>query len=569
MEHLTGNRLNMPILPVTLNAKAGSCGTATACLLIAFTALYCTFQPVVRMALPVSHDIGFHLFQAGQFAGALGSGTIIPHWLGGANNGYGSPNFIFYSPLSYYFAASLNLLVGSIPVSMVISTWSAFFFSGIAMSCAAARLSGREGGLFAAILYQVLPFHLLDLYARGTFAELFAFAWFPLVILCTHGIFTAPVKRAYFSGLSLSYAGLILTHLVSGFIFTWVLGAYLLFNYHLHKDGKAFRLALFALAVGLGLSSFYLLPAVLERSFVHIDYIVKCSVGDYRQNFLFLLDGLTQGLRDFRLMLHAATLLELALFLALVLALSRNVKKKDLSQHSFFIMLFLIAFFLTIPLSQPVWGLVPGLPTLQFPWRWISMMELSLCFLLGRFISLREAGPGAVSGRWSRTVFYCLGATLLVSLVIVVRSDKTHPKDYAGYSVALEYTPKTVSDPDQLLAQKHVRVVTLSGVASSAISKWDAERRSVEVNALTPSMLRIGTSFYPGWEAEVDGVKTPVGIEKQSGAMLVRVPQGRHTLTLNFVDTPVRRLAKYLSLLSLATLLLYCLRQYVIGGFND
>lgn len=558
MDHLTEKRLNMPSLPVTIISKAGSCKTATACLLLAFTALYCAFQPLVRLALPFSHDIGFHLFQADQFASALGSGTMIPRWVAGSNNGYGSPNFIFYSPLSYYFVALLDLPVGSIPVSMVISTWFAFFFSGIAMFTAVARISGREGGLFAAMLYQVLPFHLLDLYARGTFAELFAFAWFPLVILCAHGIFTTPRKRGYMIGLSLSYAGLILTHLVSGYVFTFVLGAYLLFNYLLNKDGKAFRLALFAMLGGLGLSSFYLLPAIYERQFVQIDYIVNCRVGDYRQNFLFLFHDLTAGLHDFRLMLHAAAILELALFLSLMMVLWGTLRPPPrVSQHAFFKMLFLISFFLTTPLSRPLWELIPGFAALQFPWRWITMMELSLCFLIGRLFSAEDVRHVVTSSPRNRAVYYSLAAISLVSLLIIVRSNKTYTEEFAGFPVAREYTPTSVSDLDKLLAEKREQVSTLSGVAFPGIREWHAELRVVEVNASTPALLRIAIFYYPGWEAEVDGGNVPIGIEKQSGVMLIGVPQGVHTLTLRFVDTPFRRFAKSVSLLSVLTLFLY------------
>lgn len=563
MDSLPKKRPDMQSLLGTIIYKASSCRTATAYILLAFTAFYCTSQPLIRQALPVAHDMGFHLFQADQFASALGSGAMIPRWVAGSNNGYGSPNFIFYSPLSYYFVASLNFIVGSIPLSLIMSIWFSFFLSGIAMFGAVRRVSGREGALVAAIFYQILPFHLLDLYARGSFAELFAFVWFPLVFLCAHGIFTAERKAAFVCGLSLTYGGLILTHLVSGYIFTFVLCAYLAFNYLLYRDRKAFCLALFALIAGLGLSSFYLLPAIFERKFVQIDYIVKCHVGNFRQNFLFLLDGLQHGLSDYRLMLHAVTVLDLVLFLSLVMVLPATRKEKNrVSQHHFFMALFLFAFFLTLPLSGSVWELVPGFAALQFPWRWITLMELSLCFLIGRLFSAEDARPVVTSAPGNRAVYYSLAAILLVSLLIIVRSNKTYTEEFAGFPVAREYTPTSVSDLDTLLAKKQEQVSTIAGIASSDVRKWHAELRGVEVNASTPAQLRIGTSYYPGWEAEVDGGDVPIGIEKQSGAMLIGVPQGVHTLILKFVDTPFRRFAKCVSLISVLTLFLYAAFNY-------
>lgn len=552
------SRYCMRNLLSTIIYKAGSCATAVVVLCLALTATYCSSQLLLRQALPVAHDMAFHLFQAGQFADAVGDGTLLPRWAAGSNNGHGSPNFIFYSPLSYYFAALLKFMVGSLPLSLVISIWFSFFFSGIAMFRAAVRLSGRGGALPAAVFYQLLPFHLLDLYARGTFAELFAFTWFPLIILCAHRVFTAENKAPFVCGLSLSYGGLILTHLVSGYIFTFVLALYLAFNYLIHRDKRAFSEALFAQVAGLGLSAFYLLPAVFERKYVQIDYIVSCQVGDFRRNFLFLIADLQQGVSDYRLMLHAAAVLELVLFLSLVLALPANREEnRRMSPHHCFMALFLFAFFLTIPLSGPIWELIPGFATLQFPWRWLSVMELSLCFLMGRVFCSREECPVGTSPPGGRLLMYSLSAILLVSLVIIGKSDKTHPAAFAGYPVAREYTPTAVADLGKLLAEKKEQVSTVSGVAASAVRRWHAERRVVEVNAATPALVRIATSYYPGWQAEVDGLGVPIGIENRSGAMLIGMPQGRHTLTLNFVDTPVRRLAKYLSLFSLATLLLY------------
>lgn len=559
MDGLIPNCPKKHTLPGGIFAKAGSCKTSTAYLLLVFTAFLCTFQPMIRQALPASHDIAFHLFQADQFAGALASGTAIPHWVAASNNGHGSPNFIFYAPLSYYVTAIFDLVAGSVPASMIATIWLSFFLSGIGMFHAASRIAGREGALIAAFCYQILPYHLLDLYTRGTFAELFAFPWFPLIFLCAHGIYTAGGRKGHFViGLSLAYASLILTHLVSGYIFTFVLFAYLAFNYLLYKSAKDLRLALFAMFAGLGLSSFYLLPAAIERKFVHIDFIVKCHVGDYRQNFLFLPQGYKEDLHDFYFLLHSMTILNFVLFLSLVIALVRFRKKgRAMSQHHFFMALFLSAFFLTTPLSGPLWATIPGFATLQFPWRWISMMELSSSMLIAALLSAGKEHPAAPATAATRAVCYCLTAITAVSLLIVAKSNLGHETRAGIYVVAREYTPASVVDLKKLLVQKQERVATVAGAASSEIRKWESERRVVEVRATTTALIRIGTSYYPGWKARLDGGKVGIDVEKQSGDMLIRVPEGAHILTLDFLDTPLRLMSKAISLATLMTLLLY------------
>jgi hypothetical protein len=63
--------------------------------------------------------------------------------------------------------------------------------------------------------------------------------------------------------------------------------------------------------------------------------------------------------------------------------------------------------------------------------------------------------------------------------------------------------------------------------------------------------LRISTFYYPGWTALINGREIPIGIEKDSGAMLLGLPSGGNTVLLEFRNTPLRRAAGWVSILSL------------------
>jgi uncharacterized membrane protein YfhO len=56
--------------------------------------------------------------------------------------------------------------------------------------------------------------------------------------------------------------------------------------------------------------------------------------------------------------------------------------------------------------------------------------------------------------------------------------------------------------------------------------------------------------YYPGWKAIIDERNTHILIEKISGAMLIKVPEGDHILTLKFEDTTLRHFSKVISLVS-------------------
>ena len=80
-----------------------------------------------------------------------------------------------------------------------------------------------------AILYQILPFHMCELYLRGSFAALFAYIWFPLILLLLFKLCTAKRPAVNMLCLSLAYAALIMTHLASAYMFSLAAGIILVF----------------------------------------------------------------------------------------------------------------------------------------------------------------------------------------------------------------------------------------------------------------------------------------------------------------------------------------------------
>ncbi len=525
--------------------------SAAACALLAVTAFCITLPMFVYKSLPDSYDILVHFFQADQFSRAMQDGLCYPRWVLDSNNGYGSPNFVFYAPLSYAFVALLRHFFPPL-LSFITAIWFSFFLSGLAMLLAATQMFGKRAGLVAAFFYQIMPFHLLDLYERGGSAELFGFVWFPLVLYFLHYLKRGGGRRA-FLGLSLTYAGLIFTHLVSAFMFTFVMGLSVIYALLTADRKVCATYAILALLLGLGLSSVFLVPAALEQKFVQIDYITKCVVGNYRNNFLSVLD--IPRLDGLQFWMRIYTIMEILFFLVIILVISAGKRgMKDAKERNLYVFLFPVALFLTTPLSEFIWATVPGLPMLQFPWRWLSMAEVSLAFLVGAVFSAR--GPFTT---WQdlkkRMVAYALLLFVIGSIDIVASSTRI-PSSYYGSVISLkEYTPIWVKDRQKILSElKHQKVSLLTGNAALNINLWKSEDRTILANALTPSLIRVATFYFPGWEARIDGSPVPIKVEDITGAMLLDIPAGRHELTLRFADTPVRHYAAIVSLVSLFAL---------------
>ena len=150
------------------------------------TSFCCILPKIINQGLPYAHDTIFHIFQADQFSVSLSEGNFYPRWVPDSNNGYGSPNFIFYSPFSYYLLAGIKLFSPSIIIAMIVGIWLGFFLSGITSYIATKKLYGGKASILPSVLYQLLPFHVWHIFIRGSFAEFFAYIWFPLIFLYLH-----------------------------------------------------------------------------------------------------------------------------------------------------------------------------------------------------------------------------------------------------------------------------------------------------------------------------------------------------------------------------------------------
>jgi len=527
-----------------------------------FVSLLITYNLFSSITLPVSHDIIFHVFQADQFDRALKSGATIPRWALNSNNGYGSPNFIFYAPLSYYAISAIHSIGPSLLSSLKVVIWLGFFLSGLTMFTALNKISSSRGSLPCAILYQILPFHVVDLYCRGTLAELAAFIWFPLIIMYVHDLFQAKGSKTIGIRLSLSYAGLILTHLVSGFIFTLVIGAYFLFNCIQLKDYYTTVRTFFFLLIGLGLSSFYLIPSIFERQFVQLDYLFKyAQIGTYKDNFLFM----STRIDNFNLLLDFIVILYVMIFIVLLVRLWKIKNWQSHIHNPFFIYMFPVVFVLMTPLTKPLWDIFPGFATLQFPWRWISMLEVALCFVL-HSLCFNIGTKFTWEYPLNRLLVYLLGTVLVVSCSIVATKHFYSLKDIERVTVfdhseinnnlPREYTPIAVTALEELLASgRSEKLSVLSGIAVPRILEWQPEQRTIIINASTPAQLKVGLFYYPGWSASLDGSNIPIKIQNGSGATIIDIPDGNHILTLRFTDTLLRQNSKYLSLFFLIVVL--------------
>jgi hypothetical protein len=510
--------------------------------ILAIVPLIITLPLFLSNGIIASYDIFFHFVWSEQFHHTFTEGVLYPRWVD-TPFGYGSPTFIFYAPLSFYVISLMNVLTMSHIMSIKIAICLSFFLSGLTMYLFVKKMSGQNAGLISGIFYQLIPFHISELFLRGSVASHVAFIWFPLILLFIREIFIGK-KLSSIAFVSLAYAGLILTHLVSAFMFTFVMIGYGLYLFFIQKRKGLIRM-FYAMAFGIGLSSVYLIPVIFERGFIHAEFL---TIFNYRDNFLFSYKSLTEEPQN-----------RIAITDTMFLVASFVLFRKDLFtiRNTFFVSLLIISLFLTTSLSSFSWKYIPGFSNLQFPWRWLIFSGLSVSVLAGNlFGNHKEKALKAKYIIFLPTIIATLIVLFHISFSNHEQIDKwrTHSNIFSPR----EYRPIWVKNYNKILPATE-KVTIINGNGLVVIIDWKSNQRIVSTDGKTALKLKFSTFYYPGWKTKIDNKQSSIMVNGDSGSIIVEVPEGKHKVELIFDDTSVRYYAKVVSIISLIVVSSLCL----------
>jgi len=226
-----------------------------------FATLGVLFVLPAAFAAPMTHDsFWIDVNWSQQFTALLREGNPYPRWLPSSYGGLGSPAFYYYAPLSFYLAGLFGLIGLPTYGALLAAFAAAWVASGVTMH---AWLKGRAHAPVAgALLYMVLPYHVMDFYGRGALAEFCAFAIAPLVAL---GVRHA-MERKKSAPLACAYTALVLTHLPTAVIVSVLLIApYALWS--ARANPRQLLAVARGIALGLAAAAIYLIPALTLQSY--------------------------------------------------------------------------------------------------------------------------------------------------------------------------------------------------------------------------------------------------------------------------------------------------------------
>ncbi len=356
-------------------------------------------------------DSSFHMLWAQQFLNSLRSGLLYPQWVSDANLGCGNATFIFYPPFTLFSYAAISLITDDMLTILNISVLIGMICSGLAMYFFGRMYMERPAAFFAAVLYMALPYHLIDLFTRSALAEFWAFAWIPAVCY-----FTVKVEesRGHFMWLSLSYAGLLLTHLPSALLFTPFLLLFSIVVLAKESNLKSLLRRLAALFLGLGLSSFYLVPALAERGNVNFKVLTADRWFRIGSNFLFS-HSLADTTFNRKISIIAVTTCLLSACALIFWVIQRKGQRSPSRlPELFFAAAGILTFVLMLPVSEILWDTLPVLTYVQFPWRLLTTSTFFASLSAG-MLGERALVPASRTGRRTGAI-----AALAVSAVVAL-----------------------------------------------------------------------------------------------------------------------------------------------------
>src|SRR5260370_32685742 len=221
--------------------------------------------PIFWLGNASGHDIAFHASSWLDVAGQWREGIFFPRWTESRNHGFGAPRFIFYPPLSWMLGAALSFVVPwkTVPGVFIVIVQT---MAGLCAFALARRFLPKSAALFGAASYTANPYALVIVYMRSDFAEQLACALLPLVVLTALQLCGVVENRRRLwprsmGSFAVVFAAVWLSNAPAGVVASYTVALIFVWAVLEKKSLQPIWRGAGGLALGFGLTGFYLLPA--------------------------------------------------------------------------------------------------------------------------------------------------------------------------------------------------------------------------------------------------------------------------------------------------------------------
>jgi hypothetical protein len=541
------------------------------------------------------HDFDFHLISWLDAQTSWRQGIFYPHWTPSANFGAGEPRFVFYPPLTWMLGAALGLMLPW-PLVPLALTFLLLAGTGLATRALARQALSDGGATLAGCTAIFSGYALFCAYERSAFGELAGGCWIPLLLLFVlrdrnpAGSFLRRAFDGSAAPLAVVVAGAWLSNAPVGVMASYLLAAVALAAALMAKSWAPLVRASVGAALGMGLAAHFLIPAIAEQTWADLQQAASDSGSMIENSWLFARHA-DPALEFHDVVLHQASMIAVLMIAVALAGLLLSWLRKSISMdRRWWVPLALIPvviLFLQLPISLTVWNLLPKLRYLQFPWRWLAVLEAPMSLFFAAAV-----WPAVSALPWRRVAVSAACAAAFLAVTAAAGLDYFQSCDEQDAVVSMvatyrsgtgvggtdEYEPPATDNslfaiglPGACLVADPATVLGKGTGDPDAPPIWQAAQGSCEQTFAAPPLSaknhsehfqvaantgRAGTLIlrlhrYPAWRLLVNG-RPVTGLPlRDDGLVAVPVAQGPVEITADWTATPDVLLGRWSSTLAL------------------
>ncbi|MFA5532655.1 MAG: hypothetical protein WDA13_03635 [Candidatus Shapirobacteria bacterium] len=514
----------------------------------------------------------------------LQDGQIPCRWTPDLGYGYGYPLFNFYPPMPYIVGQVYRTFGFSFVDSVKATAVTQIVLSAAFIYLLSSSIFGPIGGLLSSLFYTYAPYHALNIYVRGAMNEAWAAVFFPLIFYFSRRLILEN-KFKHVLGLAISFACLLISHNPMALTFVPILFIWVLF-WLFTKYKKPFslffkqqlpvliKLALSAVFAAT-LTAFYTLPVLFETKYVQINtmfegyYHFSVHFATLYELFIrsFWGDGASVWGPNDDMSFAVGYLhwiipgLIIGFIIWLIIKNRHNLKKID-QKYWLLVLIILMGLatvFMTHNKSTFIWLLLPTIQKIQFPWRFLNHSVFLFSLSVGGLVMiLKTLIPKKIQIGVISLIVVLLIAINVSHFTPIHYGPITDSQKFSGKawvnqvtSGIYDYLPKTARIAAQRAANPFVDEINpVDSIYQITDQQQGTDWTFFNLSLNQPSKVTLSQLAFPKFVVTDNGQEIDYQIEPEIGRLVVDLSAGDHQILVKFINTPIRTVSNYISLIA-------------------
>jgi len=487
---------------------------------------------LMHPGFPLTDDGNWMIIRFSSFYEELINGQFPVRFLTRLNNGYGYPVADFLYPLFMYLGVPIHVLGFSFVDTVKIIFGGSVIASALFSFLWLRKIFGNIESLVGSVVYTIFPYHLWNVYKRGSVGEVLALSIVPFILW--------QIERKNLFLTSVGLALLIVSHNTLALLFLPVIIGYMIIK------KINFRYQVLSMLLGLGLGAFFWIPAIYDLQYTVFN---KTEVSNYKEYFINYSN---------------VSLMGPIFFLAIFSGIFTFFKKKT-KLFTYFFAFTILVFLITIPLSDFLWkSLLSNF--VQFPFRLISVIILGVAFIASYQISIVQNKTKLIYSFVFIIVSFYSAQNFFYPSTFQNYPDSFYSTNQATTTVKNEYMPKWVKEISASIYAEKLEVIDGDGKVQNLFN--NGNKISFNIFSPTDNEIQINTVYFPGWKVKIDDREVPISYSNSNGLIRFKIPQGSHMIRVSFSETSVRVLSDVISIGSIILLFIIGFKTKLFHEFN-